>query len=416
MQYGFFLNSLLGSFATLLFTSSQIVAISPSINPSINSSLPTDCKSRSKKTNFLIVAGGGNPSMNEIALEKNVLYFQRTLKTLGYNPANASIFFANGNDGQATVRYIDENNRQQFKVPDIPYLQEAATLENFHIWLEKTKNKKSKNPIFFYFTGHGIPAHLILWENQHLSVQQLAIQLDQLSQDTPVVVMMSQCYAGSFANFIYQGGRPSNPIALQTRCGFFATIATATSVGCTPEVNEADYKDYSSSFFAGLSGVNRIGQKVASADYDQDGRVSFREAHAFAKIDEKTTDLPISTSESWLQKQIPRTELKQLLEQPIIDFIDISRPEQKYVINSIVEMFGFDKYRSYRENTVKFFYPQQLGELQKKPITKIEKAYLSRLGMELSNIGVEKQIRSSGDKKAIAILDRLLKCEGGSWE
>jgi hypothetical protein len=72
-------------------------------------------------------------------------------------------------------------------------------------------------------------------------------------------------------------------------------------VGCTPAVNEADYRDYSSSFFAGLSGRDRTGKPVPSADYDGDGKVSYAEAHAFAKVDEYTTDLPISTSETWLQ-------------------------------------------------------------------------------------------------------------------
>ena len=41
---------------------------------------------------FLLVAGGGAPSYNEIALEKNVLYFQRTMSLLGFEPASASFF------------------------------------------------------------------------------------------------------------------------------------------------------------------------------------------------------------------------------------------------------------------------------------------------------------------------------------
>ena len=80
---------------------------------------------------FLLVAGGGAPAYNEIALEKNVLYFQRTLNVLGFEPDSASIFFANGNDGQATVRYLDEQGNQQFKAPEIPNLLGASTLSNF---------------------------------------------------------------------------------------------------------------------------------------------------------------------------------------------------------------------------------------------------------------------------------------------
>ena len=133
-----------------------------------------------------------------------------------------------------------------------------------------------------------------------------------MPRQTPVVAMMAHCFSGSFANFIYEGGDPKRRVALQTRCGFFATVSTLPSVGCTPEVNEADYRDYSSSFFAGLSGRDpplgaalryRTGKTVASSDYNKDGRVSYAEAHAFAKVDEKSIDLPISTSEAWLQSK-----------------------------------------------------------------------------------------------------------------
>ena len=141
--------------------------------------------------------------------------------------------------------------------------------------------------------------------------------LDKMPTQTSVVTMMAQCFSGSFANFIYEGGDTKRPVALQTRCGFFATIKTLPSVGCTPEVNEADYRDYSSSFFAGLSGRDRIGKAVNSADYNKDGRVAYAEAHAFAKVDEESIDLPISTSEAWLQRQFSQQQQTAILSQPI---------------------------------------------------------------------------------------------------
>ncbi|HEY9739237.1 MAG TPA: hypothetical protein V6C90_01985 [Coleofasciculaceae cyanobacterium] len=47
--------------------------------------------------------------------------------------------------------------------------------------------------------------------------------------------------------------------------------------------------------------------------------------------------------------------------------------------------------------------------------TKEQKAYLIRLRIELVNISMEKKIRAAGKQQEIAILDRLIKCEGGSW-
>ncbi|GBF80720.1 caspase family protein [Aphanothece sacrum] len=243
-----------------------------------------NCEPKIEEPNFLVMGGGGNPSYNEIALEKNVLYFQRTLKQMGYPPSSANIFFANGNDGQATIRYLNPQRQEKFKVPNIPDLKGSATVQNLNNWVDHLKLNGKNKPIFFYFTGHGILNHenannnaLMLWGDTPLTVRTLANMLNKLPKNSHIVTMMAQCYSGSFANFIYQDGNPNKPLALQTRCGFFATIKTLPSVGCTPEVDEADYRDYSSSFFAGLSGVNRIGKPVASADYNQDGRVSYYE-------------------------------------------------------------------------------------------------------------------------------------------
>lgn len=246
----------------------------------------------------------------------------------------------------------------------------------------------------------------MLWEDQPLTVQKLSQTLDKLPQNTPVVTMMAQCFSGSFANIIYQGGDPNKPIALQSRCGFFATIKTLPSVGCTPEVNEADYKDYSSSFFAGLSGYSRTGKRVASADYNRDRKISYAEAHSFAKVDEKTIDLPVSTLEVWLQNQASKADIKFIWEQPIINLLSQARPEQQYVVKSIVKMLNLDPQKSYIENGGGSITEQEINN-------QIERAYFLRLGMELINIGVEEKIIKASDKKAIAILERLLKCEAG---
>lgn len=374
----------------------------------------SNCQENPNAPNFLVFAGGGDRYNNEIALEKNVLYFQRTLKNLNFNPLYVGTFFANGNNEEATIRYLDFLGNQQFKPPEIPYLEGEATRENMQNWFEKTANKTIKRPIFFYFTGHGIKNeedannnYLLLWKNQMLSVQELSQMLDKLPPEKPVVTMMAQCFSGSFANIIYQSGNPNKPVALQTRCGFFATIKTLPSVGCTPEVNEADYEDYSSSFFAGLSGISRTGEKVASADYNRDGKVSYNEAHAFAKVDEETMDLPVSTSEVWLQEMAGENEQQKIWNQGISSLLSTARPEQKYVVNFIVNRFGFEQQKSYFENSTKL--SEELLE------NEVEMAYILRLGMELVNIGIEGEIREGNDKEKKAILDRLIECEGGSW-
>ncbi|MEM8777772.1 MAG: Caspase domain-containing protein, partial [Cyanobacteria bacterium P01_G01_bin.49] len=49
------------------------------------------CEPKSTEPDFLVVGGGGSPKSNEIALEKNILYFQRTLKNMGINQPSTTV-------------------------------------------------------------------------------------------------------------------------------------------------------------------------------------------------------------------------------------------------------------------------------------------------------------------------------------
>jgi hypothetical protein len=378
----------------------------------------SDALAPSPDPSFLVVAGGGAPSYNEIALEKNVRYFQRTLAQMERSVAAASIFFANGNDGQATIRYLDPRGIERFKAPDISGLTGAATQANVQAWLNtypETAEGTENCSVFMYFTGHGAlntanddNNAMILWEETLMSVRDLATTLDQWPTETPFVTMMAQCYSGSFANLIYEGGDPAQPIALQSRCGFFATVKTRPSVGCTPLVNEADYRDYSSSFFAGLSGRDRLGDPVASADYDEDGTVSYAEAHAFAKVDGETPDWPISTSEAWLQRQASTADEVAILTVPMEVWLASARPEQAFVITALATALGHPLTASFQE------LPEPKARFMGPP-QEVLTAYHQRLRMELLNVGMEQTIRAEDEAATIAILDQLLACEASSW-
>jgi hypothetical protein len=378
-----------------------------------SAALPAKLSSASTQQtpDFLVLAGGGAPAYNEIAIEKNVLYFQRTLETMGFNPEQALIYFANGNDGAKTIRYLDRAGKEKFKASEIPGVLGSATWKNVQDAIAATKQSATKQPLFFYFTGHGSLNEadennnaMILWNDREVNVKQFTRVLDQLPGTKPFVTVMVQCYAGAFANMIYQKGDPKQPIALQTRCGFFATIKQQPSVGCTPEVDEADYQDYSSSFFAGLSGINRVGKPVASADYNRDGQVSFAEAHGFAKIDEQAADLPISTLEAWLRERLSNRQIKVLLDQPIATIIATARPEQKYVVKTLAQQYQFDLTQSFPKNMSR-----------KTEDDEQQNVFLERLRLELINIVAESDVRSRSVAGELAILDRLVNCEAGFW-
>ena len=99
---------------------------------------------------------------------------------------------------------------------------------------------------------------------------------------------------------MYEGGDPDNGLSSQRRVGFFATVHDRPAAGCTPEINEADYAEYSSFFWAAVAGVDRLGEPIEIPDYNEDGIVSFDEAHGYTLLTADTIDLPIKTSGEFL--------------------------------------------------------------------------------------------------------------------
>ena len=85
------------------------------------------------------------------------------------------------------------------------------------------------------------------------------------------------------------------------RCGFFATVHDRAAAGCTPEVDEANYVEYSTYFWEALSGIDRSGIPIKRPDYDGNGVVTFDEAHAYTVLTSDTIDLPIKTSGEFLR-------------------------------------------------------------------------------------------------------------------
>jgi hypothetical protein len=113
---------------------------------------------------------------------------------------------------------------------------------------------------------------------------------------------MVQCFAGAFGNVLFAGGDPKGDLIDRPVCGFFATTRERMAAGCTAEVNEADYHDFTSYFFAALSGKDRLGRRVAPPDYNKDGKVGMDEAFAYANITEPSIDVPVATSDVFLRR------------------------------------------------------------------------------------------------------------------
>jgi hypothetical protein len=277
---------------------------------------------------FLIIGGGGTPSHNQVSLEKNVLYLKRLLKETDHNTRTHTLF-ADGNEGHRVVQTWDEER----KVPELNLMlsEILGSQKDLHHQyrshalgkVDGTSNPKAIEDYFneakktpqdpagrlLYFTGHGGSGtssnkqntSMYLWGDQRYRVDTFCEELDKLHTDTPVTLLMVQCYSGGFANVIFKDGNPKQGLSPHARCGFYSTVHDRTAAGCTPDINEASYKEYSNYFLEALWGTSRMGESVQQPDYDNDDRTSFDEAHAYALIKSTTIDISVKTSDTFLR-------------------------------------------------------------------------------------------------------------------
>ena len=277
----------------------------------------------------LIVGGGPSPEMNQFAIESNVKYVDRVL---GKSPHQ--ILFADGAKTRAIIQFhngtlpsaqstafaflFDEDVSQgalSFRKTSLPIIDGPSSKSAIVSQIEKLRLQNSTRNLL-YFTGHGgrgrnrdLENNLYyLWNDDTLDVRQLARTLQELPAKRPVVLIMVQCFSGAFANLIFQDGDPDKPYLDRDFCGFFAAVKERPAAGCTPEINEAEYEDFTSAFFSSLSGQTRVGQKTAGADYNGDGRVGMNEAFAHAVIHEDSIDVPVMTSDAFLRQNAGNDE------------------------------------------------------------------------------------------------------------
>jgi hypothetical protein len=193
----------------------------------------------------------------------------------------------------------------------VPDVRGGNKPEYIRSWFDNVGSKmQNRDRLLLYVTAHGRKSKqrgnphnttIATWNNTSLSMTELVGLLDQLPEGVQVIAVMVQCHAGGFARFIFNDGDPNQGLSAQRRIGFFATVHDRPAAGCTPEIDEASYVEYSTYFWAALAGHDRAGNPVGIADYNRDGVVSFDEAHAYTVLTANTIDLPVTASEEFLR-------------------------------------------------------------------------------------------------------------------
>jgi hypothetical protein len=293
----------------------------------------------------LIVGGGPSPEYNQVAIESNVRYVGGLLP-----PGSVrTTLFADGDLQRETVLYEEEAktlspgekvlglllegengdsaSTLHYRKPNLGGALDGASRRTdidkaFTRLAQEETDTKPPLPLLLYFTGHGSPgsSHNMdnnvydLWgKEERLSVRDLAQDIARLPADVPTTIVMVQCFSGAFGNLLFEGGDPQGKVIDRDIAGFFATIKERVAAGCTPAVNEAEYRDFTSYFFAALTGRDRVGRSVTGADYNHDGRVGMDEAYCYALANDDSIDIPVCTSDVFLRRFVlaPDTQVIQ---------------------------------------------------------------------------------------------------------
>ncbi|TWU22127.1 Caspase domain protein [Novipirellula galeiformis] len=280
---------------------------------------------------FLTIGGGYSPSGNQASLERNVLFFQRLLKQHRLDENVNDIYFSDGDHPDDDLQVIDRTSIPKanqlmaeffgsqrdlglsYRNHEIDKVRGSTSPKNIQQWFDDVGSTMEKGDrLVLYVTAHGNESQtrnhpyntsISLWNHRKITVSELSAMLDQLPEGVSVVTIMVQCHAGGFARLVYNEGDPDKGRSSQTRSGFFATVHDRPAAGCTPEIDEATYVEYSTYFWEAIAGRTRLDQPIELPDYNQDGVVSFEEAHAYTILKSDTIDLPIKTSGEFLGEE-----------------------------------------------------------------------------------------------------------------
>lgn len=351
---------------------------------------------------FLTIGGGPQPDNNQVSLERNVIFHQRMLAERRPDRPAHELYFADGKTG---------NRDLQFRVPDFAatcpparrilaeILGDAASMDllyRSHTLNNPTgpsdpqllrrrlralaKELQPGDRLLIYATAHGGPAKkpaekdkvperdttpeiqalntsLYCWNTTTITASELADWLDELDPAVGVMLVMVQCYSGGFAHTIFNGADADRGLAPHARFGFFSQLHDRPAAGCTPDIDAADYQEYSSFFWGAVAGHTRSGTPIVSADCDGDGNVSFAEAHAHAVLESDTIDVPVRTSDILLRKfgesggsdaakQSSRGDGQAALVKlsgPLAPLLELARPEERAILVGLSRRLALEK-------------------------------------------------------------------------
>lgn len=281
--------------------------------------------------NVWLIGGGNTLNNSQEQIERNIIWLKNIFESNKDNNDYKIYFGVGNNQGEDVVfwpglksstdrgiplqRVFNKNARinlayRRHNINDLSGTTKKSDLIKSLI-NDFSKIPDSKN-ILLVYNGHGGQVYnnekenyLKLWGDSKLTVSELSKLLDRTPKSSTVRFVLTQCYSGAFYDLIFDSSSHEK-LSPQIRCGFMAESEIREAEGCTLETNPDEFRDYTTYFFAALSKKSRNGGELLSnPDLNNNGTISFREAHLYTLRHAKSKDLSRSTSEIFLEKWAP---------------------------------------------------------------------------------------------------------------
>ncbi len=276
------------------------------------------------ETHVSLIGGGNTVDHSQAQIESNVDWLQTIFRE---RDVEARTYFGAGDAAEVDVAYLappQPSPDGEEALPGEPrVLYRRHELRNVSGSTRKPELTEALRrdlaslpagaDALVIFNGHGgidradtRNNYLKLWDDGKMTVRDLESLLDAAPERVPVRFVMAQCYSGAFARLIYDDPHTARGFR-GNRCGFMSEAADRLAEGCSLSLDETEFRDYTTYFFAALGGRTRSGQPIEqhAVDRDRDGVVSFRESHFYALVNAHSSDLSRSTSEQYLEDWSP---------------------------------------------------------------------------------------------------------------
>lgn len=258
----------------------------------------------------VLINGGGRPAINYQSHLLHVKQLNSLMRHREVPATDVTIFNADGSDPEKDLAVREIQGEADFWLLRGTRLEKPlrtrVTYENSLIegvnlqpatpaalrqWFEAAATRlRPGDTLLLYVTDHGTKNkedvsdnYITLWgEKASLSVTELEKLIACLDPGVRVVMLMSQCFSGAFANLMFLGavdGLPRGNV-----CGYFSSTAERPAYGCYPENRDKDNVGHSFCFIDALRSTP-----------------AFPEAHNRVLVTDRTPDVPLKTSDVYLE-------------------------------------------------------------------------------------------------------------------